>query len=65
MEELEAGGFLFAGDDLGDLEAFEAVLDLRRRGPAHPAGLLGLRARRAPCAACPTSSSTAPTASWT
>ncbi|MGZ4466089.1 MAG: trehalose-phosphatase, partial [Nocardioides sp.] len=31
-EELEAGGFLFAGDDLGDLEAFEAVADLRRRG---------------------------------
>jgi trehalose 6-phosphate phosphatase len=31
-ENLEAGGFLFAGDDLGDLEAFEAVLDLRRRG---------------------------------
>ncbi|MGZ4449200.1 MAG: trehalose-phosphatase, partial [Nocardioides sp.] len=30
-EELEAGGFLFAGDDLGDLEAFEAVADLRRR----------------------------------
>ena len=32
VEHLEAGGFLFAGDDLGDLEAFEAVLDLRRRG---------------------------------
>ena len=32
MENLEAGGFLFCGDDLGDLEAFEAVLDLRRRG---------------------------------
>jgi trehalose 6-phosphate phosphatase len=32
MEHLEAGGFLFAGDDLGDLDAFEAVLDLRRRG---------------------------------
>jgi trehalose 6-phosphate phosphatase len=31
-EHLELGGFLFAGDDLGDLEAFEAVLDLRRRG---------------------------------
>jgi trehalose 6-phosphate phosphatase len=31
-EHLEAGGFLFAGDDLGDLEAFEAVLDLRSRG---------------------------------
>ena len=32
MEHLEAGGFMFAGDDLGDVEAFEAVLDLRRRG---------------------------------
>jgi trehalose 6-phosphate phosphatase len=31
VEELDAGAFLFAGDDLGDLEAFEAVLDLRRR----------------------------------
>jgi trehalose 6-phosphate phosphatase len=32
MEHVEAGGFLFAGDDLGDVEAFEAVLDLRERG---------------------------------
>jgi trehalose 6-phosphate phosphatase len=32
VEHVEAGGFLFAGDDLGDVEAFEAVLDLRRRG---------------------------------
>ena len=32
MENLEAGAFLFAGDDLGDVEAFEAVADLRRRG---------------------------------
>jgi trehalose 6-phosphate phosphatase len=32
MEHLEAGGFMFAGDDLGDVEAFEAVLDLRKRG---------------------------------
>jgi trehalose 6-phosphate phosphatase len=32
MESLEAGGFLFAGDDLGDLEAFEAVLELRKQG---------------------------------
>jgi trehalose 6-phosphate phosphatase len=31
-EELEIGGFLFAGDDLGDLEAFEAVESLSRRG---------------------------------
>ncbi len=32
VEELGAGGFLFAGDDLGDLEAFEAVAELRDRG---------------------------------
>lgn len=32
VEELSAGGFLFAGDDLGDVEAFEAVDDLREGG---------------------------------
>ena len=32
VEELEAGAFLFAGDDLGDLEAFEAVGELAREG---------------------------------
>lgn len=32
MDELDAGGFLFAGDDLGDLEAFEAVAELRAGG---------------------------------
>lgn len=32
--ELEAGGFLFAGDDLGDLEAFAAVDELRDQGLA-------------------------------
>jgi len=32
MEGLDAGGFLFAGDDLGDLEAFEAVAELRASG---------------------------------
>lgn len=31
-EQTAAGGFLFAGDDLGDVEAFEAVADLRARG---------------------------------
>jgi len=31
-EELDAGGVLFAGDDLGDLEAFEAVAELRSDG---------------------------------
>jgi trehalose 6-phosphate phosphatase len=30
--EVDAGGFLFAGDDLGDVEAFEAVADLRDQG---------------------------------
>jgi trehalose 6-phosphate phosphatase len=32
VAELGAGGFLFVGDDLGDVEAFEEVLDLRERG---------------------------------
>ena len=32
VEELSAGGFLFAGDDLGDVEAFEAVDALREEG---------------------------------
>lgn len=32
VEELEAGAFLFAGDDLGDLEAFEAVAELAAEG---------------------------------
>lgn len=32
VDELEPGGFLFAGDDLGDLEAFEAVAELREGG---------------------------------
>ncbi|HEY2879323.1 trehalose-phosphatase [Nocardioides sp.] len=31
-KETDAGGFLFAGDDLGDVEAFEAVADLRDQG---------------------------------
>lgn len=30
--ELDAEAFLFAGDDLGDVEAFEAVVALRERG---------------------------------
>jgi trehalose 6-phosphate phosphatase len=30
--DLDAGGVLFAGDDLGDLEAFAAVEDLREHG---------------------------------
>jgi trehalose 6-phosphate phosphatase len=31
-EEVQAGGFVFAGDDLGDLEAFEAVAALAKDG---------------------------------
>ena len=31
-KEVEARGFLFAGDDLGDVEAFEAVAELREQG---------------------------------
>jgi trehalose 6-phosphate phosphatase len=34
VDELEAGGFLVAGDDLGDLDAFVAVDSLRRDGLA-------------------------------
>jgi trehalose 6-phosphate phosphatase len=32
VQEVDAGGFLFAGDDLGDLEAFEAVRALAEDG---------------------------------
>jgi len=31
-KDVDAGGFLFAGDDLGDLEAFDAVAELRDQG---------------------------------
>jgi trehalose 6-phosphate phosphatase len=34
VEEQDAGGFLFAGDDLGDLDAFDAVEELRGQGLA-------------------------------
>ena len=34
VREVEAQGFLFAGDDLGDVEAFEAVTELRTQGLA-------------------------------
>ncbi len=34
VKEQSAGGFLFAGDDLGDLEAFEAVAERRDQGLA-------------------------------
>ena len=32
VRELEVGAFLFAGDDLGDVEAFDAVAALREQG---------------------------------
>lgn len=32
VEEQDAHGMLYAGDDLGDLDAFEAVAELRERG---------------------------------
>jgi len=32
VEELHAGGFVFVGDDLGDVEAFEAVASLAKNG---------------------------------
>ncbi|NYJ00076.1 trehalose 6-phosphate phosphatase [Nocardioides thalensis] len=32
--DLDAQGFVFAGDDLGDIEAFEAVADLEKEGLA-------------------------------
>lgn len=32
--DLDARGFVFAGDDLGDIEAFEAVADLEKEGLA-------------------------------
>lgn len=34
VKEQNAAGFLFAGDDLGDIEAFEAVAELREQGLA-------------------------------
>lgn len=32
VDKLDAGGFMFGGDDLGDVEAFEAVAELRDKG---------------------------------
>ncbi len=34
VEELHAGGFVFVGDDLGDVEAFDAVASLGKEGLA-------------------------------
>jgi trehalose 6-phosphate phosphatase len=31
-QDLRAGGFMFIGDDLGDVDAFQAVMALRQRG---------------------------------
>ena len=39
VDDLDAGGFVFIGDDLGDLEAFKAVAELREEGLPGPAGL--------------------------
>jgi len=36
VDDLDAAGFLFAGDDLGDLEAFETVGRLAREGDLAP-----------------------------
>ena len=43
VDELGARAVLFGGDDLGDVEAFKAVEELRGQRPARPAGLLGAR----------------------
>ena len=32
QKQMHADAMVFVGDDLGDLEAFDAVADLRRRG---------------------------------
>jgi trehalose 6-phosphate phosphatase len=32
VSEQDAGGVVFAGDDLGDIEAYEAVVELREQG---------------------------------
>ena len=40
--EQEASGVVFGGDDLGDVEAFEAVRALRAEGLPGSAGVLGL-----------------------
>ena len=54
-EEVDAGGFLFAGDDLGDVEAFDAVAELRCR--ACPRSWSARRPRRrARSSSSPTSS---------
>ena len=44
--------FLFAGDDLGDVEAFEAVAELRERGPARRCWSARPPTRRARWSSC-------------
>ena len=43
VEELGAKAVAFCGDDLGDVEAFKAVEELRSDGLPGPPGLLGVR----------------------
>ena len=48
VAEQDAHGILFAGDDLGDLDAFEAVAELRDARRADAAGLLAVRGGERP-----------------
>ena len=61
-EDLSASGFLFAGDDLGDLEAFEAVAASARRA-CRPSWSARAPRSSTPWPPTPTWSSTDPTAS--
>ena len=47
--ELDAGGFVFVGDDLGDLEAFEAVARPAPSAACPPSWSARPPTRRAPC----------------
>ena len=63
VEEVDAEGFCFAGDDLGDVEAFEAVGGWPRRA-CRPCWSARRRPSSRSWCRCPTWSCTAPTASW-
>ena len=62
VREQSAGGFLFAGDDLGDIEAFEAVAALREQGLPTLLVCSPRPTSSPPWCRSPTSSSTVPTA---